>query len=387
MRVAYFTESILPLVDGVSITLDHLFEDLEERGLDFRVHAPFEPPKDRIWARRVRTLPSVAFPLHRDYRLTVPWGRGLGRELDEWAPDLVHVVSPTPAGGWARRYARRRSLPLVATFHTHFVAYFSYYRVGLLERLGWWLLRRAYAPCDLVFTPSEAIARQLRSHEIGPVRIWGRGIDTRVFSPRWRDDELRTSVGASDRRPLLLMVSRLVKEKDLLDLPPMARELDRRDVSYRLVLVGDGPLRAELEEALPDAVLAGYQEGEALSRWYASADVFVFPSTTETFGNVVQESLASGVPAVVVDQGGPQTVIEPGETGLVARANDPRHLAETVATLLEDADRRRSMAAAARRQTEGRSWHTVNEDLIDGYRELIARKAGEGGGSGKRNVA
>lgn len=170
---------------------------------------------------------------------------------------------------------------------------------------------------------------------------------------------------------MVLMVSRLVKEKDLLDLPPMARHLEAAGHRFRLVLVGDGPLRATLAEQLPDAHFVGHRTGDELARWYASADVFVFPSTTETFGNVVQESLASGVPAVVSDVGGPKTVIRPGATGLVARANDPAQLADQVGALLADPGRRAAMGRAAREQTEGRTWERVNDRLLDGYRAVV----------------
>lgn len=371
MRIAYFTESLLPLVDGVSLTLGHLFDDLEARGVDFRVYSPFVPPPDIPWADRVRRLPSVSFPLYTDYRLSIPWGQGLAAELDGWSPDLVHVTSPTPVMGWAQRYAARRKIPIVATFHTHFVSYFRYYGFGLLERLGWHLMRRFYRRCRIVFVPSRAIAAELRAQGIGPVRIWSRGVDTERFSPEWRDPELRASVGAGPDTPIVLMVSRLVKEKDLLDLPPMVRALEAEGHDFRLALVGDGPLRSRLEKQLPRATFAGYQTGDALSRWYASGDIFVFPSTTETFGNVVQESLASGVPAVVSDRGGPQTVIDPGTTGLVARARDPADLAAQVGRLLADAELRGAMGRAARRQTIGRSWERVNDALLDGYRSVV----------------
>lgn len=371
MKIVYFTESLLPLVDGVSLTLAHLFDDMEERGIEFRIYSPFMPAADIPWAYRVRKLPSISFPLYTDYRLSIPWGRGLARDLDGWRPDLVHIVSPTPSAGWARRYATRRGIPIVATFHTHFVSYFRYYGVRPLERLGWFLLRRTYRQVRTIFTPSTAIAAELRKEGIGPVRIWSRGIDTERFSPAKRDPALRAAVEAGDDIPMVLMVSRLVKEKDLLDLPPMARHLEAAGHRFRLVLVGDGPLHATLAQQLPDAHFAGHQSGDDLARWYASADVFVFPSTTETFGNVVQESLASGVPAVVSDVGGPKTVIRPGATGLVARANDPAHLAEQVGTLLSDPARRAAMGRAARAQTEGRTWERVNDRLLDGYRAVV----------------
>lgn len=371
MRIAFVTESLLPLVDGVSLTLAHLFESLMAAGIEFRVYSPFVPPPEIPWSGRVRKLPSVAFPLYSDYRVTLPWGSGLSRDLDEWGPDLVHVVSPTFAAGSAKRWARRHGVPVVASFHTQFVAYFRYYGVGPLERLGWRLLRRFYRDCAAVYAPSRAIVDELGRRGIRPVRVWSRGVDAYAFSPAWRDPGLRARVGADRNVPLLLMVSRLVREKDLRDLVPMARRLEAGGVPFRLVLVGDGPLRAELETELPDAVFAGHQTGAQLSRWYASADVFVLPSTTETFGNVVQEALASGVPAVVVDRGGPRTVIEPGVSGLVARANDPADLARQTSRLLTDPALREAMGRAARDHMERRSWSRVNQVLVEGYRELI----------------
>lgn len=370
MRIAFVTESLLPLVDGVSLTLAHLFDSLLAAGIEFRVYSPFVPPPEIPWSGHVRKLPSVAFPLYSDYRVTLPWGSGLSRDLDEWQPDLVHVVSPTFVAGSAKRWASRNGVPVVASFHTQFVAYFRYYGVRPLESLGWMLLRRFYRDCAAVYAPSQAIVDELAGRGIRPVRVWSRGVDAHAFSPDWRDPELRARVGASEDVPLLLMVSRLVREKDLRDLVPMARRLEAEGVSFRLALVGDGPLREELEAELPNAVFAGHQTGAQLSRWYASADVFVFPSTTETFGNVVQESLASGVPAVVVDTGGPQTVIDPGVSGLVARANDPADLARQAARLLTNPALRESMGRAARDQTERRSWPRVNQVLVECYREL-----------------
>ena len=166
------------------------------------------------------------------------------------------------------------------------------------------------------------------------------------------------------------MVSRLVREKDPNDLVAMHRILRERGSQHRLVLVGDGPMRSELEAALPDAFFAGYQAGEALSRWYASADLFVFPSTTETFGNVVLEALASGVPAVVVDRGGPPGLIRPDLNGRVARANDPADLAAHVGTLLAEPALRRAMGRHHRAGAAERDWNVINGRLIEGYADI-----------------
>lgn len=375
MRVVFFTESLLPLVDGVSVTLAHLFASLEAAGVDFRVYAPFVPEEDLTWRRRVRRVRSLAFPLYRDYRVSVPGGRALREELTRYDPDVVHVVSPTPMAVWAQRWARRNGVPVVGTFHTHFVSYFPYYGVAGLEGLGWWLLRRFYGRCDAVYAPSSTIVEELRTRGFENVGLWTRGVDTRRFSPVWRDETIRGAVGASESEPLVLMVSRLVKEKDLLDLVGMDRELRRRGVRYRLALVGEGPLRRRLERQLPGAYFAGHQAGVELARWYASGDVFVFPSTTETFANVVQEAMSSGLPSVVVDRGGPPGVIEPGRSGLVAKAKDASSLADAVERLVCDADLRVAMGRAGRQRALERTWEAVNAVLIREYDRLAASRA------------
>jgi phosphatidylinositol alpha 1,6-mannosyltransferase len=373
MRIVFFTESLLPLVDGVSHTLSHLFDALEANDIEFRVYAPFVPGPDVPWSRRVRRVRSVSFPLYRAYRISLPGSRRIAAELDAFGPDLVHVVSPTPMAIWAQAYARRRGIPAIATYHTHFVAYFGYYGFGGLERLGWRLTRGFYGRCTATYAPTTAIADELRRHGVAHVRSWSRGVDAQQFSPRWRDAALRTRLGVSDDAPLVLLVSRLVREKDLADLVAMHRLLRRRGHTHRLALVGDGPMRRQLERALPDAFFAGHQTGEELSRWYASGDVFVFPSTTETFANVVQEAMASGLPAVVTDRGGPQDVIEPGVSGLVARGNDPADLADRVESLLRDSRLRHAMGRAARRRAQERSWEAVTALLIREYESLAGR--------------
>jgi phosphatidylinositol alpha 1,6-mannosyltransferase len=375
MRIVYFTESLLPLVDGVSHTLSHLFRTLETEDVEFRVYAPFRPTADVSWSGRVRLVRSFRFPLYRDYRVSIPGGRRLVAELDGYAPDIIHVASPTPMAVWAQNYARSRGIPLVATFHTHFVSYLPYYRLGRLQALGWRMMRWFYSRCDATYAPSSSIVDELRQRGFSNVRLWSRGVDAGLYSPERRDVALRTALGVSDERPLLLLVSRLVKEKDMADLVAMDRDLRRRGVPYRLALVGDGPMRRELERRLPDAYFAGHQRGDALARWYASGDVFVFPSTTETFANVVQEAMASGLPAVVVDRGGPPGVIEPGRSGLVARANDGSSLADQAERLLRDRELRTAMGRAARVRAQGRTWSAVNDVLLQDYRAIAGVSA------------
>jgi phosphatidylinositol alpha 1,6-mannosyltransferase len=371
MKIAYFSESLLPHVDGVSRTLAQLFGFLESRAVDFRVFSPFVPPPEISWAPKVRRVPFVRVPVYRDYRLTVPIGHRISQRLDEYGPDLLHVVSPTPVAVRAQKYGQRRGIPVVSSFHTHFVSYFRFYGIGGLEWFGWKLLRSFYARCEVVYAPSQGIIRELAEHGIHNTELWSRGIDLARFSPGWRDSGLRAKVGADEQTPVLLLVSRLVKEKNLADLvraEQLLRESGRR---YRLVLVGDGPMRAELQRQLPDAHFTGHQSGEDLARWYASGDVFVFPSTTETFGNVILEAQASGLPAVVVDRGGPADLVEPGVTGLIARANDPDDFAARVGQMLDDPAERCRMGKQARAAASERDWSSINGRLLDSYRRVL----------------
>ncbi|MBD0320824.1 MAG: glycosyltransferase family 1 protein [Gemmatimonadetes bacterium] len=374
MKVAYFTESLLPHVDGVSRTLAQLFGTLERRGVDFRIFSPFKPGPEISWSTRVHEIPYVRFPLYKDYRLASPIGHRATARLDEYRPDQIHVVSPPPINLPAAKYGQRRGVPVVSSFHTHFVSYFRFYGFGGLEGFGWAMMRRFYGRCEAVYAPSQSIIGELAEHGIRNTELWSRGIDLHRFSPAFRDPALRRLAGAeSDDTPVLLLVSRLVREKDLADLVAMERVLRQRGSVHRLVLVGDGPMREQLQAELPDACFPGHQGGEALARWYASGDVFVFPSTTETFGNVVLEAQASGLPTVVVDRGGPPDLVEPGQTGFIARANDPEDLAAQVERLLRDAGERRRMGAAARAAASERDWAAINGRLIDSYARVIAR--------------
>ncbi len=380
MRIAYFTESLYPHVDGVSRTLGRLFDTLEERGVDFRVVSPFVPGENVSWSARVRPARFFRFPLYRAYRISVPPpSRAVREELARFEPQLVHVVSPTPMAVWAQRWARRRGLPVVASFHTHFVSYFRYYGVPWLEGPGWSALRRFYSRCDRVYVPSWSIIRELEEQGIGRTELWSRGIDVSGFSPDHRDEELRRRLGAGPECPVVLLVSRLVKEKDLADLVSMDRILASRGVRYRLVLVGDGPMRRELVRGLSRAVFAGHSAGAELARWYASADIFVFPSTTETLGNVVLEALASGLPSIVSDRGGPQDLIRDGENGYVLPANRPDLLADRVEALLHDGALRSRISDAARASASSRRWDQINGALIDSYSALIGERSGAKG--------
>jgi glycosyltransferase involved in cell wall biosynthesis len=372
MRVAYFTESLPPSTDGVARTLSHLADTLEHEGVDFRFFCPFAPDASFAWHDKVRKVPSVPFPLYRHYRVGMPPFSWIGRQLDEFRPDVVHIASPTPLGVYGLRYARRRRLPAVASYHTHFVRYFPYYGVGRLARTGWAILRWFHGQCAVNYAPSPSAAQELRRHGIDNVELWERGIDVARFSPAYRDVELRRSIGAEDV-PVLLFVGRLVKEKNLDDLVEAAKVLRAWDAEFKLVIVGDGPMREELQERIPGAVFPGFQYGVDLARWYASADLFVFPSTTETFGNVIQEAFASGLPVVGVRQGGVGDLVVPGRNGFLAEPNSPLDFAQNVLALLKHDDVRQELGKRARYSVAQNTWDAVNLRLLASYEKLLGQ--------------
>jgi glycosyltransferase involved in cell wall biosynthesis len=350
-----------------------LMETLRTRGVDFRIVTGGEWDRHAWWADRVFRVPSVGFFLYRDYKVGWPAVPGLTRMLDAFEPELIHAANPTLSGVFAAQYARRQGIPVVTTYHTRFPAYLSYYGLATLEPAIWGYMRWFHRLFDITYAPTEVAARELREQGIGNVQLWSRGVDTARFDPVFRSDALRASVGATPDIPLLLFVGRMVKEKDLADLIGAAELLRARGRRFRLAMVGDGPMRAELERAAPYAHFAGLQVGESLARWYASADVLVFPSTTETFGNVVLEAFASRLPVVGVRRGGVAELVEDGVNGFLAAPQDPQDLADVVDRLLRDPLLRERLRTGAIRAAVERDWTQVNDALLASYDRLIRR--------------
>lgn len=376
MRIAYFTETLPQSpTDGVTRTLARLVDTLLTDGIEFRFISASQPHPALSWRDRVHPVPSVPFLPYPYYRLGLPFAGALDHVVDRFAPDLVHVVSPTFLGMYGVQYARGRGLPVVAGFHTDFVSYFRFYGVGALAELGWKYLAWFYNQCDMTYAPAPSVAAALRARGIGPIEVWGRGIDAARFTPTFRSDALRERVGATDV-PLLLFVGRLVREKNLDILAGAAKRLERAGRPFRLAFVGEGPLLAELRRRLPHAHFAGWQHGEDLARWYASADLFVFPSTTETFGNVVLEGFASGLPAIVADAGGVRDLVTHDVNGRLAVPDSVDDFTAQLEALLarpSEISRLRCGAletAARYRGTE------VNHRLVESYQRIVARRRG-----------
>ncbi|MBN1782879.1 glycosyltransferase family 1 protein [bacterium] len=372
MKVAYFTESLPPNKDGVTKTLCRLVDTLESEKIEYKFYSPVKPDESVEWTRKVRKVPSVPFALYDYYRMGLPYFEGIFQELDAFRPDLVHIVSQTLLGCYGLKYAHKRRLPIVSSYHTHFVQYMSYYGLDMLADVGWHYLRWFHNQCQCTYAPSPSTVAELQNEGIGSVELWQRGIELDLFSPEKRSDALRNSVTSSGE-PILLFVGRLVREKDLNDLIDANQLLKERGFRFKQVIIGDGPMRQELEQELPDAHFTGFLAGEELAVWYASSDLFVFPSTTETFGNVILEAFASGIPAVGVDKGGVADIITSGVDGMIALANNPGDFAEKIAFFLKDSNMSRHFGRDARFTAQKYRWDTINRKLLESYQQVISR--------------
>ena len=369
MRIAYFTESLPPLTDGVSRTLTYLKRTLDNQNIDYMFYSPFRS-RDADWRGKTYKMISTPFPLYTRYRVSLPSFHDLSDSLSKFKPDLIHICSPFLSGLAAYRLGRERNIPVVNSFHTRFISYLEYYGHRWLESFGWRYLRWFYNRGARCFVPSDTTARELRGRGFQNLELWARGVDLDTFSPRFADRTLKQR-WSPDGSPVALFVGRLVAEKDIDILLEAHRILKSRNVEYHLVMVGEGPLRQRIERAAPDIVMPGHLEGEDLSRSFASADLFVFPSTTESFGNVILEAASSGIPAVGASEGGVRDLIRDGETGFLAAPKDANDFANKMEQLIINDSLRNSLAAEAFEMAAAKSWDEVNRGLIENYTRIM----------------
>ena len=374
LRLALFTGNYNHIADGVSLTLNRLVAFLEERGVEVLVFGPTvdEPPMEH--AGTLVPVPSVPAPGRPEYRLTTRFPKAVRQRLEAFDPTLVHLATPDFVGYRALRWAKERGLPVVASYHTHFSSYLKYYGISALEGLLWQYARWFYGQCEHVYVPSRSMAAVLRSHEIcDGLRLWERGVDTERFHPRHRDPAWRDALGVGGDEVLVTFVGRLVWEKGLRVFADVAEGLAQQGLRARSLIVGNGPARADLEARLPQTIFAGHLAGDALSRAYASSDVFLFPSDTETFGNVTLEAMASGLPTVCADATGSSELVQHGTTGYLAPPGHSATFLDYTARLVRDAGLRARMGAHALECAERYGWDAVLDRLLGYYHDVLAQ--------------
>jgi glycosyltransferase involved in cell wall biosynthesis len=370
LKIAYFTESVPPLTDGVARTYTRLAETLNSKKIDFRFFAPVLPTETEPWRGRVKKVPSVPFPLYRYYRVGIPYGQNLDLLLDRFQPDLIQVAAPTPLCIYGQNYAFRKKLPVVASYHTHFVDYFPYYGFGWATDIGWQFMQWFFNRNLATFAPTPGTVSELVSRGFQNVQLWPRGIDGHKFSPDHRNMALRKKLGLG-KEPLLLFVGRMVGEKDLADLAQAALILRQKGYKFQMAFAGDGPYRTVMEKQFPRDHFFGFIQGRKLSELYASSDLFVFPSTTETFGNVVLEAFASGLPVIGVRKGGVADLVQDRANGFLARPNHPQDFARRIQFFLDHPAAVQKAKKGALATAAQYDWPTINGRLISHYEFFI----------------
>ncbi|WAC74873.1 glycosyltransferase family 1 protein [Roseateles sp. SL47] len=372
-RVAVVTETYPPEVNGVARSIACVVKGLQDRDHAVQLLRPRQAASDAAGPRSdevlMRGLPVPRYP---HLRMGVVSKRTLVQLWANRRPDVVHIATEGPMGWSALQAARQLKLPVVSEFRTNFHAYAQHYGIGWLRRPLLAYLRKFHNRCHSTMVPNATLAGELMAQGFRHVSVIARGVDTQLFDPARRSEALREQWGVAPQDPVLLHVGRLAAEKNLqllVDLWPTVR---RHHPRARLVLVGDGPARAELQQQLPEAIFAGMRHGEDLAAHYASGDVFVFPSVTETYGNVTPEALASGLPVLAYHYAAAALLVRHGVNGAtVPLGSGADMFSERLLGLLEDRQRLTAMRAAAREGAESMGWDGIVQGIEQVYAAAI----------------
>lgn len=373
VRVALFSGNYNYVRDGANQALNLLVGHLLAAGASVRVYSPtvarpaFAPTGDLV--------PVPAVPMiggRGEYKLARGLPVGPRRDLDAFAPNLIHVSAPDLLGHAALSYARRRGLPAIASLHTRFETYPRYYGVGFLEPVIARLLTRFYNRADRVLVPAPSMAALIRDWGVKtPIGIWSRGMNRDRFTPARRDPAWRRTLGIGDADMAVGFLGRLVKEKGLDVFARVIGELKRRGIAHKVLVIGEGPARDWFAEQVPEAIFAGFQSGNDLGRAVASMDVFFNPSVTETFGNVTLEAMAAGVPVVAARATGAIDLVDEGVTGFLVPPRDVGAYADAIGRIVADPALRRTMGEAGTAKAAGYSWDSANQAVLDAYLDVL----------------
>ena len=370
MKVAYFNGTMKKEHDGVTRVLYRLIEEINRTNqIDPLFISAIVPPRDEQPVEMFH-VPSLVFPCYSAYRIAWPTRLFFEDKLNQFNPDIIHINSPCPLGSAAVKYGLVHNIPVVATYHTHFPSYAKYYKVNALELLGWDYLRTLYNKCQTVYVPSLPVLQELKEHGFETVEYLPHGVDTQLFNPSAKSYEWKRNLGIGNKYALLF-AGRLVWEKGLRTLVDTYNILSAQRSDIKFVLAGDGPLKDELQSLMPDALFLGQQPVKDLAVSFASSDVFVFPSTTETFGNVTLEAMASGLPPVCVKEGGAYGIIQDGMTGFIAWPCDPSYIADKINILLNNPELRQNISLNALKFASTQNWENNFRKLFQSYESVI----------------
>ncbi len=375
LRIALFSGNYNYVRDGANQALNRLVAYFESQGHSVRVYSPTSDTPAFPPAGTLISVPSVSIPGRAEYRVARRLSPSLQRDIRAFNPDIFHLSAPDLLGHSAKKLAKAMGVPVVASFHTRFETYLEYYGLGWARKMGESLLRRFYAGLDEVFVTSEGFGDVLRDQGlIEHSAVWSRGVDKLRFNPMKRSLPWRRGFGIADDEVVIGFVGRLVLEKGLDTVAAVIAELQRRGVPHRLLVVGDGPARDHFERQVPGAIFTGFLDGDTLPRAYASCDMLLNPSITETFGNINLEAMASGIPVVAAIATGSNCLITDGANGRLVPHDDIDAFADALGGYLTDRDARQAAGMNGLKRAAAYDWDSINGAVLTRYREILATR-------------
>lgn len=379
LRIAMITETFPPEINGVAHTLHQMVQSMLERGHEVHLIRPRQgkedhgtlAPRQGLQEQLTRGLPIPGYPgLH----FGLPARGAIRKAWKDNPPDVIYVATEGLLGGSVLSAARSLGIPVISGFHTNFHRYSQYYGLGFLAPVISGFLRRFHNRTQCTLVPTDTLAQELQEQGFGTCRVLARGVDTQLFNPSRRRADLRAQWGLEENDPAVIYVGRLAAEKNLHLAVEAFRAMQARQPRARFILVGDGPAAAELREHHQDLILAGVHIGEDLAGYYASGDIFLFPSTSDTFGNVVLEAMASGLAVVSYDYAAGRQHLRHSESGMLARFDDAEQFKDLAAELVAKPDTWRRLGTQARAEAETVDWRCEHDRLEALFHEYAQAK-------------
>ena len=378
IKLAFFADILVKDFDGASRTMFHIIERIPRDEFEVVFFCGM-PPKEDI-GHEVFQVPSVPIPFNSTYRLAIPmfsWF-SLRKRLKAFRPDIIHIASPSPLGDFAFQYKRSRDIPVITIYHTHFLSYIRYYLRPLpflaqpAVKTVAYGQKKFYDQSSLMYIPTMQMVKELQAFKFDTkkMKIWQRGMNHKLFNPDNRDVSYIKSITENDK-PNILFASRLVWEKNLATLIRIYRLSEEKGDRYNFIIAGDGVARKSLAEKMPKAYMLGKVDHNILAVLYASADVFLFPSISETYGNVVVEAMASGCPCVIARGGGSQSLVDHGKTGFLCSPEEESDYLSRIDQVLSDDQLRREIIENGIKYTQSLNWDTLCEAYFDDVALLV----------------
>ena len=376
VRVAFFNDILVKDFDGAVKTMYQLINRIDSSRFDYLFFCGMQPKQKT--SLNIVKVPSIIVPFNISYRAALPGlsKRKLLKKLNDFNPDVIHISTPSLLGFFALKYAKENNIPVLAIYHTHFISYMKYYFkipfiVKWAESFVERLYRKFYNNCDVVYVPTHFMMRELVEHGISKkvLKQWHRGLDTKLFNPGKKNKEYIKNI-TGNYKPCILYASRIVWEKNIETLFNIYDKVVEQNMSVNFIIAGDGAAEPDARQRMPNAIFLGKLNQDELGTLYASSDIFVFPSISESYGNVVVEATACGCISVIARGGGSQALVDDGKTGFLCEPNDASDYIDKIRLLLNDDELKRRMQAEGSKYISLLSWESLAKNYFNDIEQL-----------------